>query len=406
MLSVEQARAYVLERIETLPLVDVTLQESWGLVAAQDILARAPLPRFDNSAMDGYAIRSADVALADASQPVQLTIAGEVRAAMGTPPALERGQAIRIATGAGLPAGADAVVPIEEIEETGGRISVKQPASPGKHIRRTGEDLETGDVAIPRGVSLGAGELALLAALGQDRVQVRRRPRVSVLVTGDELVPPDEEAGPGQIYDSNSTAMETLVREAGAEVILREQVADTADATASALARAGRSSDIVVCCGGVSVGPYDLVKSAVADAGTVDHWRVAMQPGKPVVIGNVGEVPFLGLPGNPVSVHVTFEQFVRPALKKMSGHTSLLRPRIQARLTQPIHAPSGRRRFVRVRLSPGEANRWDATPTGAQGSHIQSSLVNCHGVAIVPEDREGAEIGAVLTVEVWRLPET
>ena len=406
MLSVEQARAHILERIEMLPLVELMLQESWGLVAARDILACAPLPRFDNSAMDGYAVRSREVALATAAQPVQLTIAGEVRAAMGTPPTLEQGQAIRIATGAGLPDGADAVVPVEETEEMGDRIAVKRAVEPAQHIRRAGEDLEIGDVAIPRGVALGAGELALLAAFGQKRVQVRRRPRVSVLVTGDELVPPNEEAGPGQVYDSNSTAMEALVREAGAEVVFHEHVPDTPAATESVLEKAGPSSDMIVCCGGVSVGPYDLVKSAVAGAGRVDHWRVAMQPGKPVVIGDVGGVPFLGLPGNPVSVHVTFEQFVRPALKKMSGHASLLRPRIKARLTESIKAPSGRRRFVRVRLSLGEADQWEARPTGAQGSHIQSSLVNCHGVAIVPEDREGAEIGAVLAVEVWRLPET
>lgn len=227
---------------------------------------------------------------------------------------------------------------------------------------------------------------------------------MGVLVTGDELIPPTEDAGPGEIYDSNSTAIAALVREAGADLILLEQVPDTESATREALERAAASSDVIVSCGGVSVGPYDLVKDAVGVLGNVDHWRVAMQPGKPVVIGEVRGVPFLGLPGNPVSVHVTFEQFVRPALKKMAGHAALLRPRIYARLTERMDAPPGRRRFIRVRLSNSDGQTWEATPTGAQGSHVQSSLVDCDGVAIVPEDEAGADLGAVLEVEVWRLP--
>lgn len=404
MLSVDEARVHVLERVAALPKVDKTLESAWGFPTAQDIVAAAPLPRFDNSAMDGFAVRSEDVALATLSDPVRLAIAGEVRAGAGIADPLGPGRAIRIATGAAVPEGADSVVPIEVVEETGGKVAVVQPARAGQHIRRAGEDLQPGDLAIPQGTRLMAGELALLAALGETAVRVRRAPRVAVLVTGDELVSPGEVAGVGQIYDSNSIALDVLLQEAGAEITLMSRVGDTAASTESALENARSGCDMVLCCGGVSVGPYDLVKEAVARAGRVDHWRVAMQPGKPLVIGDVGGTPFLGLPGNPVSVHVTFEQFVRPALRKMQGYKALLRPRIEARLTRTVPSRSGRRRFIRVRLTNDGAG-WEATPTGGQGSHIQSSLVDCHGLAIVPEDQDRSEAGMLLTVEVWRLPE-
>lgn len=404
MMSVEEARAEVLARVEVLDPLDLMLDEAFGRISATDILARDRLPRFDNSAMDGYAVRSGDLAGATVAEPAELRIVGEVRAAAGAPAAFEAQQTVRIATGAPVPPGADAVVPIEdtaEVDETA--IHVMGPVPKGRYIRRAAEDVEVGQVVVPAGIDLGAGELALLAALGQETVAVRDRAKVAVLVTGDELASPVEQAGPGQVYDSNSTAMSALVREAGAEVVLLERVADTASATTAALERAAECADVILSCGGVSVGPYDLVKEAVTKLGSVDHWRVAMQPGKPLVIGQVREVPFLGLPGNPVSVHVTFEQFARPALKKMSGARALLRPRIQAFLGRRVDGISGRRQFVRVRLSSA-GDRWEATPTGAQGSHIQSSLVACDGLAILPEESTGADPGTEIEVEVWRLP--
>lgn len=405
MLSVEEAREHVLGNTRALDPTEVALDDAWGLVAADDIIAGGSLPRFDNSAMDGYAIRSADVADAARSHPVELVVAGEVRATEGPVSSLDAGQAIRIATGAALPLDADAIVPVEQTEETGNIVSIFTAAVAGQHIRRAGEDMLPGDAAVSKGAELGAGELALLAALGHDRVWVRPRPKVALLVTGDELVQPSAHAGPGEIYDSNSTALRALVREAGGEAVLLERVPDTDTDTIAALDRAGTLGDIIVSCGGVSMGLHDRVKVAVERLGTIDHWRVAMQPGKPVVIGRVNGVLFLGLPGNPVSVHVTFEQFVRPALRKMSGHEGLLRPRVLACLTEPLPASRGRRRFVRVRLSSDDGKEWRATPTGPQGSHIQSSLVGCHGVAVVPENDGGAEAGTWLTIEVWRLPE-
>lgn len=193
------------------------------------------------------------------------------------------------------------------------------------------------------------------------------------------------------------------MHEAGAEIVLVRRVADTLSATNAALESAAGCADLIVSCGGVSVGPYDLVKQAVERLGAIDHWRVAMQPGKPVVIGNVGGVPFLGLPGNPVSVHVTFEQFARPAIKKMSGHARLLRPKIRARLKDAMDGRTGRRRFIRVRLCQDDQEMWEATPTGPQGSHIQSSLIDCDGLAILREDQDGAKPGEIVEVEVRRL---
>lgn len=404
MMSVDEARAAVLARIDPLNPVDIPLDQAHGLVTATDIVARGRLPRFDNSAMDGYAIRSADVLGATSTSPVELSVVGEVRAARGEPLTMRRGESVRIATGGAVPPDADAVVPLEETTEVEGAIKLSAAVPRGRHIRRAAEDIEVGDTAVPRGIALGAGELAILAALGHHAARVRQRPRVGVLVTGDELVPPTGNAGHGQIYDSNSTALAALVREAGAEVSLLEVVEDTPSATIAALEQASRSSDFVVSCGGVSVGPYDLVKDAVDRIGTVDHWRVAMQPGKPVVIGKVHDVTFLGLPGNPVSVHVTFEQFARPALRKMAGHRALLRPRVRARLTKRVVAAGGRRRFVRVHLSARSGEVWEANPTGPQGSHIQSSLVDCDGLAIVSEDQDGVQAGETVEVEVWRLP--
>lgn len=337
------------------------------------------------------------------ASPVELRLVGESRAAAGEPGSINVQEAMRIATGAPLPGGSDAMVPVENAIAADDCVRLTTPVSEGSHIRRATEDVQIGDRVIPTGVALGAGELALLAALGHPSVTVRKRPRVAVLVTGDELVPPGGQAGPGQIYDSNSIGLSGLVREAGAELVLLERVADTASATTAALERASACADLVISCGGVSVGPYDLVKEALGGQGTVDHWRVAMQPGKPLVIGKLLGLPFLGLPGNPVSAHVTFEQFARPAIKKMVEHMTLLRPRIRARLTRSLRGSVGRR-FVRVRLTQSDEHKFDATPTGAQGSHIHSSLVDCHGLAVIPEDREGAEPGDLLEVEVWRLP--
>lgn len=353
--------------------------------------------------MDGYAVRAADVTGASDTEPARLELQGEVRAG-GTqdPAAVRPGCAVRIMTGAPVPSGADAVVPVEETDEDGGWVLVKAPAPLGAHIRRAGEDLETGDLMVAAGTELRPGEMALLAAMGCARISVHRRPRVSILVTGDELVPVDAEPGPGQIRDSNSVALRSLVEECGAEVAGAERVPDDLEATVAALQSAAARSDLVVSSGGVAVGRYDFIKPAVERLGRIDMWKVAMQPGKPVVLGEVAGVPFLGLPGNPVSIHVSFEQFVRPALRKMMGHRDLMRPTVIARLTDAATKKPGRKHFVRVFLEQIDGT-WFATPTGPQGSHILSSLAGCDGVAVFPEAETRLEMGAEVDVEVWRL---
>jgi molybdopterin molybdotransferase len=254
------------------------------------------------------------------------------------------------------------------------------------------------------GIELGPGESALLASLGLSPVPVVRRPRVAILVTGDELVAPEAEVEPGRIRDSNTVALKTLAEEAGAEIVMSERVPDRRDATLAAFDKASSAGDLVISSGGVAVGKYDFVKDVIEELGSIDLWRVAMQPGKPVVLGTVGETPFLGLPGNPVSIHVGFEQFVRPAIRKMRGCRSLLRPTVRATLAEALDKPPGRLHFVRVRLTAAD-DGWVAVPTGAQGSHIQSSLVECHGVARFPLEATTLEAGDTVTVEVWRLPD-
>jgi molybdopterin molybdotransferase len=403
MISVEEARKRVLDVVEPVAPEDVRLADGRGLVLASDLLAPHPLPRFDNSAMDGYALRGAEGAGASEDSPLDLEVVGEVRA--GDPGDLEvrPGSAARVMTGAPLPLGADAVVPVEETEERDGRVRVMAPTPRGRHVRPSGEDVEKGQVLVRAGIELGPGEIALLASMGLSPVSVRRGPKVAVIVTGDELVEPEETPAPGQIRDSNSVALRALVEEAGAEVVPFERVPDRRDAVVETLQRAGELADLVVSSGGVAVGRYDFVKEAVEELGHIDLWRVAMQPGKPLVLGELRSTPFLGLPGNPVSSHVCFEQFVRPAIRKMRGCRFLLRPTVHAALTETIEKRPGRLHFVRVRLEAGR-DGWRATPTGPQGSHIQTSLVECNGVALFGLSESRLEEGSEVVVEVWSLP--
>jgi molybdopterin molybdotransferase len=399
MLSVDDARARVLASVERLDEIEQRIAEAVGYALAHDAMAPHALPRFDNSAMDGYAVRSADCSEA----PVELEVAGEVRAGDPGEVKVLPGTAVRIMTGAPLPPGADGVVPVEQTEESDGRVLVKIVVGEGQHVRPAGDDIHAGDMVVAAGTEIGPGEVALLASLGLSPIRVVRRPRVAILVTGDELVPPEEDPAPGQIRDSNSLALRALVEGSGAEVAGVGSVPDDRAATVVAFETAARHADLVVSSGGVAVGRYDFVKEVVEELGAIDMWKVAMQPGKPVVLGNVKGTPFLGLPGNPVSIHVSFEQFVRPAIRRMRGCASLLRPTLRARLTEAIEKRPGRLHFVRVSLESSDEG-WRATPR-AQGSHIQSSLVGVHGVARFALDETRLEAGAEVTVEVWTLPD-
>ena len=399
MLSVPQALERVLDAVTPLEPQSVEVREAVGTVLAEKVFATHPMPRFDNSAMDGYAVRSADLTEPRSS----LLVSGEVRAGDPGDLTVEKGSAVRIMTGAAVPVGADAVVPVEVTEADETNVTVLEVPQPGQHIRRAGEDFSAGELLIEEGIELGPGECALLASVGHSPVSVRTRPILAIVVTGDELVEPEAEPGPGQIRDSNSVALEGLAREAGATPIVMRRVGDDLDSTIETFRRAAEDADLVVSSGGVAVGRYDFVKDAVAELGEIDMWRVAMQPGKPVVLGRIGSTPFLGLPGNPVSIHVSFEQFVRPAIRKMRGCSEVLRPRLQARLSETITKKPGRLHFVRVRLALTE-DGWVATPTGPQGSHIQSSLVGVHGVAVFDAPLERIGGGENVWVEVWSLP--
>ena len=404
MLTVDEVRGRVLASVGPLDSREVRVADALGLVLVDDVRAPHALPRFANSAMDGYAVRGSDTERASSDDPVELEVVGEIRAGDPGDIAVEPGTAVRIMTGAPLPFGADAVVQVEETEERNGVVMVKGSTAAGRNVRPAGDDVKEGDLVVAAGAELGPGELALLASLGASPLKAIRRPRVATLATGDELVAPEDVPRSGQIRDSNSVALRTLVVEAGGIPLEFPPVADDREATLATFKRAATDADLIVSSGGVSVGRYDYVKEVVEELGEIQVWRVAMQPGKPIVVGEVLFTPFIGLPGNPVSIHVGFEQFVRPAIRKLRGCAALLRPVVTAELTESLHKKPGRLHFIRVRLDVREG-RWRAAPTGAQGSHIQSSLVGCHGVVRFPLEATELSAGTEVEVEVWKLPE-
>lgn len=399
MLTVDEARAQILERFAALPAVEIPIRDAAGMVPTRDLVAPHDSPRFDNSAMDGYAVRRDDLH----RLPVTLELVGEVRAGVDSAAQVHTGVAVRIMTGAPVPAGADAVVPVEDATEGDAAVTIHAAPPEHGHIRPAGDDVRVGDVLVRAGDELGPGEIAMLAAMGFSPFEVHRRPVVAIVSTGDELVAPEVTPAAGQIRDSNSVALQALVHAAGGRARVYGPVRDDKDEVERVLLDAAQDADLVVSSGGVSVGRYDFVRAVVEERGRLDLWRVAMQPGKPVVSGAIDATPFLGLPGNPVSIHIGFEQFVRPAIRKMRGCSQLLRPVVTARLTERVEKKPGRLHFVRVRLAFDGAHL-AATPTGRQGSHIQSSLVGAHGVARFGIDETVLEVGAEVTVEVWRLP--
>ena len=397
LLSITEAQAMILALVDPGSPVLVRLEQALGLYTVDDVRAAHALPRFANSSMDGYAIRAADV---DGTRP--LSVVGEIRAGDPGDLVVGPGNAVRIMTGAPVPAGADLVVPIELVTETEGRLVIDEKP-PSGYIRPAGDDIAAGAVAVAAGTRLGPAELALLAALGVSPVEVRPKPRVACVTSGDELIAPESEPGQGQIRDSNAVALVSLAEETGAEPFVLPRVPDDPAAVTMALRTAAAEADLVLSAGGVSVGRHDHVREVVERDGEVSLWRVAMQPGKPVLAGRIYGTPFIGLPGNPVSVHVGFEQFVRPALQKMLGSRELLRPVTRAVLTERITKPVGRLHLVRVALKLDGA-RLLATPTGAQGSHIQTSLIGCDGLARFEPGLTVLEEGDQVEVELWRMP--
>jgi molybdopterin molybdotransferase len=392
MLSVAEARDRILDNFQPVEIEEVPVGAAAGRVLGRDMAAPHDLPPFANSSMDGYAVRAAETAAASTSGPVTLPVSGDIPAGGGMPPALAPGTAARIMTGAPIPAGADAVVPVEDTDDDRERVGrplparvaiFKRPAG-GANVRPAGQDLHAGDTVIKAATVLGPASVGVLAALGYSRLPVHRRPRVAVFSTGDELRPVDGPLAPGQIHDSNSYALAAAAAACGAEALRLEVARDRLEDVRARLTEARASgAQLIISSAGVSVGAYDVVKAAVEAEGGLRFWRVRMRPGKPLAFGHVGGVPFFGLPGNPVSALITFEVFVRPAVLKLAGRHSFGRLVVQAALQESLHS-DGRETYVRV-IVEQQGGAYVARAAGDQGSAVMSTLVRANGLLVLPE---------------------
>lgn len=378
------------------------LWDALGRTLAAGVDCADPVPPFDSSAMDGFALRGADVRDAGPQTPVRLRIVGESRAGHPLECRLGPAEAVAISTGAKLPAGADAVVAIEQTHARDGEVEILTAVPPGNDVRLAGDDIRPGQRVMLSGTRLGPAQLAVLASLGRAEVACVKRPRVAVITTGDELVPVDTILPPGSIHDSNAYSVPALARQLGTDLRPVETVPDDAELTRRAIERALGAADVVVLCGGVSVGVHDHVRASLAALGVTEHfWGVALKPGKPTWFGSRGDTLVFGLPGNPVSAMVTFVLFTAPALSALSGRSAGLR-RSMATLSSDYAKTPGRAHAVRCRLQLSE-HGWNAEPTGAQGSHILTSMLDADALAIIPAAK--ASVGAGERVEFTLLPD-
>jgi len=400
--SVEAYLADIIAAIRPLPTRELPLAAALGAVLTDDVTALHPLPSFDNSAMDGYAVRASDVTTASRENPVVLVVAGEVAAGDTRRHDLVPGSALKIMTGAALPAGADAIVPVEQTDGGTGRVAITQPVTAGTAVRTAGGDAQPGDLLLSAGTRLGPVHVGLLAAAGHGAVTARPRPRVTVIATGNELVEPGGQLEPGQIYESNALMLAAAARQAGCPAVQYPIVRDDTDGVLTAVTDALTSADLLVTSGGVSMGgEHDAVKAALSTLGTVTFRRVAMQPGMPQGFGTVGPAatPIFTLPGNPVSAYVSFCLFVRPALDAMQGIFRERTKRGPATLAGPILSPAGRRSYLRGVL---DADAGLVTPVAGQASHQLANLARANALIIVPEEVTSLEAGA--SVDVMELP--
>ncbi len=397
MRSVEEHRRVVAELITRRPPETVALADALGLVLADDVIAPLSLPGFDNSAMDGYAVVADDIAGASAEQPVLLPVAEDIPAGRTDPLTLKPGTAHRIMTGAPLPSGATAVVPVEDTNAATDTVEIRAAAPPGKHVRRAGEDVTAGTTVLRTGQLVTPAALGLAAALGLGELTVSPRQRVLVMSTGSELVAPGTPLQPGQIYESNAVMLAAAVRDAGADVVTAPMTEDDVEVFRDVLGRHAGEVDLIITTGGVSAGAYEVVKDALGD-GQVDFVKVAMQPGMPQGSGSVNGTPIITLPGNPVSALVSFEVFIRSPLRSAMGLPNPDRPRRTAVLTEDLTSPRGKRQFRRGVL---DAAAGTVTSYGPPASHHLRWLASANCLLEIDEDV--AEVAAGSQVHIWDL---
>jgi molybdopterin molybdotransferase len=399
MISLETALSQILAAISPLGLEKVNFLDALGRVIGEDIVASRPIPPKDNAAMDGYVLRSEDIRGASPETPIVLDVIEDIPAGRIPQKRVGKNQAARIMTGAPVPEGADAVIRMEDTEKVGKRVRIFIEAPAGQDIRLAGEDVRQGETVISRGDIIRPAEIGMLAALGRSSISVYQKPLVAVLATGDELVDVDEKPTPWQIISSNSYALTAQILDCGAIPLQIGIAKDTREDLTAKLKSALRA-DLIISSGGVSVGDYDLVKDIMKEVGNrMQFWQVAMRPGKPLAFGAMDGVPLFGLPGNPVSSMVSFEQFVRPSILKMMGHRNLFRRTIRALLTESIEKKKGIRHFIRARVTI-EDGRYQAVSTGKQGSGILKSMVQANGLIVLPEDAASVKVGATVTVQL------
>ncbi len=401
MIRYEDARKIVIAHARPLPEETVVLAASRERVLAQDVLAVDDVPPFDNSAMDGYALLAADTTDATADAPVTLRCIGETAAGGTATETVTHGTCVSIMTGAMMPQGADAVIPVENTRKHGDSVFIERPVEVDANVRHRGEDIAAGTVALAVGTVLGPPEIGVLASVGRPGVAVHRRPRVAVISTGSELIDGGVTLTPGAIRDSNTHLLRALVEEAGAEVERAGFVVDEPGVLRGALADALDAADLVITTGGVSMGEYDFVKEVLESLGAERRfWGVAQKPGKPLAFYTIDDTAIFGLPGNPAAVHITFLEYVRPYLHRLAGHRSVDPLSLRVPLAHDVRKKPGRLGFLRVRLTTKDGET-SATAAGVQGSGVLSTSARANAIALLPQEAGDIAVGEMVVVHVF-----
>lgn len=401
MISIEEAREKILSQVSMLESMELPILDCLDLILAEDIYSDNDIPPFDNSAMDGFAVRAEDLRDAEPDDPVTLAVIEEIPAGKVSEKMIVSGTASRIMTGAGMPVGADAVVQVEHVSETEDTVIFTGPVEVGKNVRRAGEDVAKGELVLKTGTDTGPAEIGLLASLGRKKIKVVRRPKVAILSTGDELLDIDEPLSPGKIRNSNSHSLAAQVIEAGGIPVMLGVARDNKEDIKSKIIE-GASNDILVTTGGVSVGKFDLVKDCLEELGAeLLFWKVAMKPGKPLTFGKLDGALIFGVPGYPVATMVSFEEFTRPTIRKMMGKEELFRPVVEAVLEEDVKKKPGRVNLLRCIVTRTE-DGYTVKTTGPQGSGILKSMVMANGLAVLPAEETFLPKGSKVEVQLIR----